>query len=316
LEALNPGASDRLKFVDPEEAEWMGLSIMEECPEISVEVSVQAREDGPNQVINPEVGEISPIELYEASLSEARTRYEDGLPIRAIERHPDGHKEDADDGMDHMFGRRVPLDQRTYVRKELIEPSRFFPILPAPDREPNSEQVQVDCGVRGNWITLRVPKTIGEDEFQTKRPTQHCLKNQRSTSTLTAASAKPLFPRGPTKRLKPSKHKNSSKKPFSVAQSSTPEIIGKSHSRVHVSSQSRSFTEENPRRVGAITPPTRAFKRKQTEFSVGSSILNERLNNQAWFSKQMSRNLPSAHPRQNLRRHAVWVKPRSPHFLD
>jgi ribonuclease HI len=162
LEALNPGATDRLRFADPEEAEAMGEQIMAECPEISVDVSVLTREDGPNQVINPEVGEISPIELYEASLSEARTRQEDGLPIRAIERHPDGHKEDADDGMDHMFGRRAPLDTRTHIRKELTEAPRFLPILPAPDRVAPADQVVVDCGFRGNWTSLQVPRDIDE----------------------------------------------------------------------------------------------------------------------------------------------------------
>jgi hypothetical protein len=59
LEALNP-------------AETIGEQIMEDCPEISVDVSVQTREDGPNHGIAPEIGEISPIELYEASLSEKK----------------------------------------------------------------------------------------------------------------------------------------------------------------------------------------------------------------------------------------------------
>jgi hypothetical protein len=42
LEALNPGAGLRLNFMDPEAAEAMGEQILEEFPEISVDVNVQS----------------------------------------------------------------------------------------------------------------------------------------------------------------------------------------------------------------------------------------------------------------------------------
>jgi hypothetical protein len=145
----------------------MGEEIMADCPEISVEVSVQTREDGLNQVIAPEVGEISPIELHEASLSEARVRAEEGLPFKAIERHPDGHKEDTDDGMDHMFGCRAPLDRRTHVKKAVRESEPFRPILPAPERPPDSDVVQVESGFRGAWNKHVIPRTITDNEFNT-----------------------------------------------------------------------------------------------------------------------------------------------------
>jgi hypothetical protein len=60
---------------------------MDECPEISVEVNVRGREDEPKEII-PDVGVVSPIELYEASVSEQRVRAESGLPLIPIERHP------------------------------------------------------------------------------------------------------------------------------------------------------------------------------------------------------------------------------------
>jgi hypothetical protein len=120
LEAINPGASGRKMFTDPEEAEILGQQIIDSCPEISDDVVVQTREDGDNQVVGRVVGEISPIELYEASVEEYRARCAAGLPPKAIELHPDGHKGDEDDGLDCMFGHRASLDQRTHIKKKIV----------------------------------------------------------------------------------------------------------------------------------------------------------------------------------------------------
>jgi hypothetical protein len=56
LEAISPGASPRLNFPDREHALVLAELIIEEAPEISIDVNVQTREDGPNQVITPDVG--------------------------------------------------------------------------------------------------------------------------------------------------------------------------------------------------------------------------------------------------------------------
>jgi hypothetical protein len=89
------------------------------CPEISDEVMVQTREDGDNQVIGRDVGQISPIELHEASLEENRARARVGLPPKPREPHPDGHKRDEDDGNDFMYGPRAPLAQRKHFKKKI-----------------------------------------------------------------------------------------------------------------------------------------------------------------------------------------------------
>jgi hypothetical protein len=70
----------------------MGRMIMDEFPEVSVDVSSKGRSQEPTELL-PDVGIVSPIELYEASISEHRVRREDGLPRIPIERNPDGNKE-------------------------------------------------------------------------------------------------------------------------------------------------------------------------------------------------------------------------------
>jgi hypothetical protein len=167
LEALNPGSSARKLFVDPDEAESLGLNIMMECPEISDEVMVQTREDGDNQVIGREVGQISPVELYEASLEENRARARAGLPLKALDAHPDGHKGDEDDGNDPMFGYRAPLEKRTHFKKKTIMPTPepFQDILPAPPVPDDPEQVEIEYGIKGNWSKLHVPRKIQGEEF-------------------------------------------------------------------------------------------------------------------------------------------------------
>jgi hypothetical protein len=166
LEALNPGAWPRLNFMDAEASEEMGRLILEECPEASVEVSVQTREDGPNQVIAPDVCTVSPIELYEASVSETRARLFQGLPPLPIERHPDGHKEDPDDGHDAQFGKRAALDQRVLrAPKGRVEPRTFPPFLPVDPVDPNIETVTVECGYDGVWSDHTISRTIQEEEF-------------------------------------------------------------------------------------------------------------------------------------------------------
>jgi hypothetical protein len=134
------------------------------CPELSTEVSVESVE-GAHHVAGPDVGEISPIELYEAGVSEARARFEEGLPSKPRERHPDGHKEDEGDGMDHMFGHRAHLVQRTHVQKKIAPPPKFFQeVLPAP-RAPDSDEVSIEVGFKGNWNRISISKKISENEF-------------------------------------------------------------------------------------------------------------------------------------------------------
>jgi hypothetical protein len=167
LENLNPGASARKVSLDPEEAEGMGLSIMMECPEISDEVVVQTREDGDNEVIGRDVGQISPVEMYEASLEENRARAKVGLPPKALDDHPDGHKGDEDDGNDPMFGYRAPLAQRTHFKKKFVMPTPdpFLDTLPAPPLPDDPDQVEIEYGLKGNWNKIHVPRNIQEEEF-------------------------------------------------------------------------------------------------------------------------------------------------------
>jgi hypothetical protein len=95
---------------DPEEAIKMGQQILDESPELSVDISTEGTDEASRQ-IRPDVGVPSPIEIYESSVVEQRVREDTGLKPVPIERHPGGHKQDPDDGRDRAFGNRA-IDQR------------------------------------------------------------------------------------------------------------------------------------------------------------------------------------------------------------
>jgi hypothetical protein len=164
LEAIAPESGPRLNFADPEEANRLGELILEECPELSVEVNVEGR-DGPNQVVSPDVGTVSPIELYEASVSEHRVRVSNGVPALPVERHPDGHREDPDDGSHPMHGRRY-LDQRLIIfRPSKPAAAPFQPTLPVVPLALSDQSVDIKIGMHGNWEPFTVPRMITEEDL-------------------------------------------------------------------------------------------------------------------------------------------------------
>jgi hypothetical protein len=110
----------------------------------------------------PDVGTVSPIELYEASVSEQRVREEIGPPRIPIERHPDGHRFDPDDGKDPMFGRRQ-IDKRSGKDLTVPRPLPYAPSFPIPG--PPSHTVDVDFGYNGGRKTYSIPKEIQEEEL-------------------------------------------------------------------------------------------------------------------------------------------------------
>jgi hypothetical protein len=69
-------------------------------------------------IVLPDVGQPSPIELYEASIIEQRCAEETGIGIRPIEKHPDGHKKDGSDGREADFG-------RTMMERDRIDAERL-----------------------------------------------------------------------------------------------------------------------------------------------------------------------------------------------
>jgi hypothetical protein len=164
LEAINPGSSPRIAVPNPEEARALAELILADSPELSVDVNVQSRGDGPNEIVTPDVGIISPIELYEASVQELNSCVQDGRRKKPLESHPDGYIDDPDDGNDAMFGRRF-VDKREKRKDPVVEPVPYQPMLPPKPIDPKDQTVEVEFGVYGNWQTFTVPKTITEEEI-------------------------------------------------------------------------------------------------------------------------------------------------------
>jgi hypothetical protein len=122
--------------------------------------------DEASRKVVPDVGIPSPIELYEASIAEHRVREATGLPKVPIERHPDRHKGDPDDGMDPAFGRRQidlrePKKDKKDGRAPRPEPEVFLPMRIVPR---SAHTIEVHVGYQGNWGDASVPREIGKEE--------------------------------------------------------------------------------------------------------------------------------------------------------
>jgi hypothetical protein len=163
LESINSGSAPRVIVPNPEEARALAELILADNPELSVDVSVQSRGNGPNEIITPEVGIISPIELFVASVQELNSCIQDGRRRKPLERHPDGYTTDPDDGNDAMFGRRF-IDKREKRKDPEVEPVPYQPMLPPKPIDPKDQTVEVEFGLYGIWQTFTVPKTITEEE--------------------------------------------------------------------------------------------------------------------------------------------------------
>jgi hypothetical protein len=102
LRSLHPEEVRYVRVEDEEQLAEMGKEILDECPELEVDVAVV---DEDRWIILPDVGQPSPIEIYEASIIEQRCGEETGIGKKPTERHPDWHKKDGDDGLGRFSGR-------------------------------------------------------------------------------------------------------------------------------------------------------------------------------------------------------------------
>jgi hypothetical protein len=89
IRSIHPDEAQFVRIEHEDRLEEMGAEILDQCPEIEVEVDVA---DAVRGIIILDVGQPSPIEIYEASILEQRVAEFTGLPNRPIEKHPDGHK--------------------------------------------------------------------------------------------------------------------------------------------------------------------------------------------------------------------------------
>jgi hypothetical protein len=156
---------------DEDRLEEMGTEILEQCPEIELDVVVADEDRG---IIVPDVGQPSPIEIYEASILEQRVAELTGLPNRPIEKHPDGHKKDGNDGRDSDFGRsmmerdhfdaeRLREESEARQRQLALEPPPIY--LSGIPKPADSTHFQVSAGFRGNWTQFTVSQDISEADF-------------------------------------------------------------------------------------------------------------------------------------------------------
>jgi hypothetical protein len=149
LDAINPGSAPRIIVPNPEEARPLAELILADSPDLSVDVNVQSRGEGSNEVVAPDVGIISPIELYEASVQELNSCVQDGRRQKPLESHPDGYVNDPDDGNDAMFGRRF-IDKREKRKDPVVELVPYQPMLPPKPIGPKDQTVEVEFGLYGN----------------------------------------------------------------------------------------------------------------------------------------------------------------------
>jgi hypothetical protein len=155
LQALHRDEAPRYLRPNSEEGmirHWQ--DILENCPELNQEVSVI--EEGREVV--PDVGMLSPIDIYEPSVIEQRVSADTGLELRPSERHPDGHRTDPDDRQHDDFGSRV-FEPRTVKegRKDKAA-EKPVPVLfsEMPLRLEPALTVEVNFGYQEQWLKTSI----------------------------------------------------------------------------------------------------------------------------------------------------------------
>jgi hypothetical protein len=94
--------------------------------------------------------------LRKESEIEQEVRDYTGLDVKALYPHPDGHKQDGEDGKSDRFGKAY-----TRVRKE--KPSggvryiRTLPVRPIPD---DVEEIEVYFAYRGQYSKVKVTSNL------------------------------------------------------------------------------------------------------------------------------------------------------------
>jgi hypothetical protein len=171
IRSIHPEEAQFVRIEDEDDLAKMGAEILDECPELDVEIDVA---DPYRGIIIPDVGQPSPIEIYEASILEQRVAEFTGLPSRPIEKHPDGHKGDGNDGRDADFGRS--MQERDHFDSEKLReeseerqrqlayeaPPIYLSGIPKPV---DSTHFEVSVGFRGNWTQFPVSQDISEEDF-------------------------------------------------------------------------------------------------------------------------------------------------------
>jgi hypothetical protein len=123
---------------------------------------VEVPEEG-KEIIVQEESAMSAIEVRRASEIEQNVREQTGLKPRALARHPDGLKQDGDDGKDHIFGKAY-----TRVRKTKPAPGGVTYTRPLP-REPLPEdvtEVEVYFGYRGQYIKTTIRSDLTHEDAE------------------------------------------------------------------------------------------------------------------------------------------------------
>jgi hypothetical protein len=115
------------------------------------------------QALAMEDGAMTGIEMRRMSEIEQSVRLETGLPQRALHPHPDGWKQDGDDGKEDFFGKVY-----TKVRKEKPTPGgvKYIRTLPLRPVQDDVEEVEVCFAFRGSYIQVKVPSNLTQEEAE------------------------------------------------------------------------------------------------------------------------------------------------------
>jgi hypothetical protein len=171
IRSLHPEEVAFVRVEDEDRLEEMGAEILEQCPEIELDVVVADEDRG---IIVPDVGQPSPIEVHEASILEQRVAEFTAVGVRPIERHPNGHKKADVDGRDADFGRSMmereghdieKLREESEARQRrlaLEAPPIYLSGIPKPADSTNFE---IQAGFRGNWTQFTVSQDISEGDL-------------------------------------------------------------------------------------------------------------------------------------------------------
>jgi hypothetical protein len=107
-------------------------------------------------------GAMTAIEMRKANEIEQEVPEAAGLAQRALHPHPDGLKQEGDDGKSDIFG-------KAYTKVRKVKPSggvkyiRTLPIRPVTD---DVEEVEVYFAYRGNYIRVKVPSNLTQEEAE------------------------------------------------------------------------------------------------------------------------------------------------------
>jgi hypothetical protein len=106
---------------------------------------------------------MSMIELRKASELEQEVCELTGNPRKSLIRHPDGLKQDGDDGREDIFGKAYTKVRKTVPNSGKLNYIRTEPLPPAPI---DAAEVEVYFAFRGNYSRVTVSSDVSQEDVE------------------------------------------------------------------------------------------------------------------------------------------------------